>query len=323
MANNNSSKVILVTGGTGLVGKGIEAHLDKVGRVTNETWVFLSSKDGDLRNREETMKIFEKFKPTHVVHLAAMVGGLFKNMANKLKFYIDNERMNENILECANTFKCVKCVYCLSTCIFPDKTTYPIDETMVHNGPPHPSNEGYAYAKRMLDVLNRCYNEQKDQKCLFTSIIPTNIFGPYDNFNLEDSHVLPGLIYKCHNAMKNNTDFVVWGSGSPLRQFIYSRDMGALIVWVLQNYDKPEPIILSVGEEDEVSIADAAKKIVSTMKFTGTVKFDTSKADGQFKKTASNKKLMSLNPEFKFTPFDQALQETVDWFVANYETARK
>eukprot|EP01114_Cavostelium_apophysatum_P013732 TRINITY_DN3391_c0_g1_i1.p1 TRINITY_DN3391_c0_g1~~TRINITY_DN3391_c0_g1_i1.p1 ORF type:complete len:347 (+),score=72.95 TRINITY_DN3391_c0_g1_i1:87-1043(+) len=317
----SSQKVILVTGGTGLVGKGIEAALDKVGRKSDETWVFLSSKDGDLKKMEDTVKIFEKYRPTHVIHLAAMVGGLFKNMRNKLKFYVDNETMNMNILECAHKFKCVKCISCLSTCIFPDKTTYPIDETMVHNGPPHPSNEGYAYAKRMLDVLNRCYNEQST--CKFTSIIPTNIFGPNDNWNLEDGHVLPGLIHKCYNSMKNNTDFVVWGSGKPLRQFIYSRDMGELIVWVLHNYEDPEPIILSVGEEDEVSIADAAKAIVETMKYKGNLVFDTTKADGQYKKTASNKKLMTLNPNFKFTPFRDALKETVEWFVANYETARK
>jgi len=192
---------------------------------------------------------------------------------------------------------------------------------MVHNGPPHPSNEGYAYAKRNLDILNRLYSEKST--CKFTSIVPTNVYGPHDNFKLEDSHVLPGLIYKCYHAMKNNTDFTVWGTGAPLRQFIYSRDMGALIVWALHNYEDSSPIILSVGEEDEVSIAEVAKKIVETMGFKGKLVFDTSKSDGQFKKTASNKKLKTLNPDFKFTPFDQALKETVEWFVANYETARK
>jgi len=267
------------------------------------------------------VKIFEKYRPTHVIHLAAMVGGLFKNMRNKLKFFLENEAMNENILESAHNFKCVKCISCLSTCIFPDKTTYPIDETMIHNGPPHPSNEGYAYAKRMLDVLNRCYNEQSTTK--FTSIVPTNIFGPHDNFNLEDGHVLPGLINKCYHAMKNNTDFVVWGTGAPLRQFIYSRDMGALIVWGLENYSDEQPIVFSVGEEDEVTIAQAATTIVETMGFKGNLVFDKTKSDGQFKKTASNKKLMTLYPDFKFTPFKQGLKETVEWFVANYETARK
>jgi len=123
--------------------------------------------------------------------------------------------------------------------------------------------------------------------------------------------------------MKNNSDFVVWGSGAPLRQFIYSRDMGALIVWAVDHYEDEQPIIFSVGEEDEVTIAQAANAIVETMGFKGTLVFDKSKSDGQFKKTASNKKMMKIHPDFKFTPFKQALKETVEWFVANYDTARK
>ena len=125
-------------------------------------------------------------------------------------------------------------VSCLSTCIFPDKTTYPIDETMVHNGPPHSSNEGYAYAKRMIDVMNRCY--ASEYGCCFTSIIPTNIYGPHDNFSIEDGHVIPGLIHKCYLAKRDGTPFTIWGSGAPLRQFICSSDLAALTVWVLRNY---------------------------------------------------------------------------------------
>ena len=128
-----------------------------------------------------------------------------------------------------------KLVSCLSTCIFPDKTTYPIDETMLHTGPPHSSNAGYAYAKRMIDVLNRCYNEEYG--CQFTSVIPTNIYGPHDNFNLEDSHVIPGLIHKACIAKDAGADFVVWGSGTPLRQFIYSNDLAKLMIWTLRSYD--------------------------------------------------------------------------------------
>jgi GDP-L-fucose synthase len=128
----------------------------------------------------------------------------------------------------------------LSTCIFPDKTTYPIDETMLHTGPPHSSNAGYAYAKRMIDVLNRCYNEEYG--CQFTSVIPTNIYGPHDNFNLEDSHVIPGLIHKACIAKDAGTDFVVWGSGTPLRQFIYSNDLAKLMIWTLRSYDVRWPV---------------------------------------------------------------------------------
>ncbi|PRP85778.1 hypothetical protein PROFUN_05970 [Planoprotostelium fungivorum] len=311
-------KVILVTGGTGLVGKGIEAHLaTEQEKHQDEKWIFLSSKDADLRNFESTKAAFEKHQPTHVIHLAAMVGGLFKNMRLKLEFFRENMAINDNVLECCKAFKVEKLVSCLSTCIFPDKVTYPIDETMVHLGPPHPSNEGYAYAKRMLDVTSR-----ESAGCNFVSVIPTNIYGPHDNYNLEDSHVIPGLIHKCAIAQDKGTDLTIWGSGKPLRQFIYSQDLGALMVWTLFNYNQADPIILSVGEEDEVTIADVALEVASAMKFQGKVVFDTTKSDGQFKKTASNKKLLSLYPDFKFTPWKEAIQKSVDWFVQNRDKAR-
>ena len=197
--------------------------------------------------------------------------------------------MNDNVFEACREFGVTKLVSCLSTCIFPDKTTYPIDETMIHNGAPHSSNEGYAYAKRMIDVLNRAYAAEFGLAA--TSIIPTNIYGPHDNFNVADGHVLPGLIHKCLVAQRDGGDFVVWGSGTPLRQFIHSSDLAALTVWVLRAYDAVEPIILSVGEEEEVSIRDAALMVAEAMGFEGRIVFDDSKADGQFKKTASNAKL--------------------------------
>ena len=250
-----------------------------------------------------------------------MVGGLFKNMKYKLEFFRDNMMINDNVLQCCLDYRVEKCISCLSTCVFPDQTSYPIREDMVHNGPPHHSNEGYAYAKRMLDVMNSLYCEMYG--CKFTSVIPTNIFGPYDNFSFEDGHVLPGLIRRCYEAKKNNHDFVVWGSGKPLRQFIYSLDLGALLIWCLDHYDEIEPIILSVGEEDEISIKEAAEIIKDAIQFKGSLIFDTSRHDGQYKKTASNQKIRSLYPDFKFTPFREAIQSTVDWFVDNYATARK
>ena len=155
--------VVVVTGGSGLVGRAIQAVIEAErtagGAAKDEDWIFLSSKDGDLRDRAATEAIFEKHKPTHCIHLAAFVGGLFRNLKYKVEFYRDNTLMNDNVMECCRIFKVKKLVSCLSTCIFPDKTTYPIDETMLHTGPPHSSNAGYAYAKRMIDVLNKCYNE--------------------------------------------------------------------------------------------------------------------------------------------------------------------
>mmetsp|Transcript_6398 Transcript_6398/g.13949 ORF Transcript_6398/g.13949 Transcript_6398/m.13949 type:complete len:319 (+) Transcript_6398:27-983(+) len=312
--------VVMVTGGSGLVGKGIQANLEH-DPPQNERWVFLTSKDGDLRDKEATRLIYEKHQPQCVIHLAALVGGLFANMSQKVEFWRDNVAINDNVMHWAKEFKVKKLVSCLSTCVFPDKTSYPIDETMIHNGPPHHSNEGYAYAKRMIDVLNRCYHDEYG--CNFTSIVPTNIFGAHDNFSIESGHVLPGLMHKCYLAKKNGGAFTVWGSGSPLRQFIFNEDLGALIIWVMRSYHSIEPIILSVGEEDEVSIKEAALAVKDGMGYTGEVTFDTSKSDGQHKKTASNAKLMELNPDFKFTPFREAVQRTCEWFIANYETARK
>ncbi|VDK78395.1 unnamed protein product [Cylicostephanus goldi] len=165
-------------------------------------------------------------------------------------------------------FDVAKCVSCLSTCIFPDKTTYPIDETMVHLGPPHFSNFGYSYAKRMIDVLNRAYAQDYGRK--FTSVVPCNVFGPHDNYNLQSSHVIPALIHKTYIAKKEGKPLEVFGTGRPLRQFIYSLDLARLFVWVLRSYDEVEPIILSVSEEDEVSIADAVEAIVKAFDFQVT-----------------------------------------------------
>ncbi|EJK76973.1 hypothetical protein THAOC_01231 [Thalassiosira oceanica] len=232
-------------------------------------------------------------------------------------------------MENCRIHKVKKLVSMLSTCVFPDKTKYPIDETMLHDGPPHPSNEGYAYAKRLIDTMNRAYAEEYG--CNFTSIIPTNIYGPHDNFSIQNGHVIPGLIHKCYNAKRDNTPFTIWGSGTPLRQFIYSLDLAELSVWVMREYHSPEPITLSVDESTEVSIKDVAHAVAKGMDFKGEIIFDTTKADGQFKKvsiwgmlyevdgwrifseplkqlqTACNKKLRSFRPDYKFVSIEDGV----------------
>jgi len=313
-------KVILVTGGSGLVGRGIQQVVREDTRQ-GETWVFLSSKDANLLNEAETRAVFEKHQPTHVIHLAALVGGLFANMKANCDFFRNNMKMNDHILELSHQFGVKKVVSCLSTCIFPDKTSYPIDETMVHDGPPHPSNFGYSYAKRMIDVQNQAYHQQHGKT--FTSVVPCNVFGPHDNFNIQQGHVIPGLINKAYEAKKNGTAFEIWGTGAPLRQFIYSLDLAKLFVWVLREYEEVDPIILATDEADEVSIKEVAEMILEAFKFDGEVKFLTDKADGQFKKTASNAKLRKYLPDFKFVPTKVAIQETVDWYVENFATARR
>ncbi|KAH7871369.1 uncharacterized protein C8R40DRAFT_1054751 [Lentinula edodes] len=322
------STVILVTGGTGLVGKAIEYVIEnepagsRFGKRPNEKWIFASSSEADLRDPAQTRKLYEKYQPTHVIHLAALVGGLFKNMKYKLTFLRENILINDNVLHASYEHKTQKLVSCLSTCVFPDKVEYPLTELNIHNGPPHESNFGYAHAKRMVDVQNHAYKEEFG--CNFTSAIPTNVFGPHDNYDLEDSHVIPGLIHKCYLAKKNKTPFVVSGTGKPLRQFIYSRDLAKLFIWQLREYDDVEPVILSgrFGEDEEVSIKEVADAIVKAVGFQGSYTFDTSRADGQYRKPASNKKLLSLIGDFKFTPFEEALNESVKWFLENYNNAR-
>jgi len=246
--------------------------------------------------------------------------------------------INGNILHCAHNPegtrpKVEKVISCLSTCVFPDKIQYPIDETMVHLGPPHESNFGYANAKRMVDVYNHAYKDQFG--CNFTSAIPTNIFGPFDNYDLDDSHVVPGLIHKAYNVVQERkagdptAKLHVAGTGKPLRQFIYSRDLAKLFIWMLRDYNDVEPVILSVGEEQEVSIAYLAESIVKAFGMNNgsedlstCIEYDTNRSDGQFRKPVSNAKLQTLIGGFEFTPFEQALQETVDWFSQNYDTAR-
>eukprot|EP00092_Neocalanus_flemingeri_P079318 GFUD01098801.1.p1 GENE.GFUD01098801.1~~GFUD01098801.1.p1 ORF type:complete len:327 (+),score=96.44 GFUD01098801.1:27-983(+) len=310
-------KVILVTGGSGLVGKGMETII-KSDKREDEDWIFLSSKDANLLSKEDTFAVFEKYKPTHVIHLAALVGGLYAHLGNNCDYFRSNVKMDDNILEACHQNKVKKLVSCLSTCIFPDKTSYPIDETMLHNGPPHPSNAAFAYAKRMMDLQNRKYNEEHG--CMFTSVVPCNVFGPHDNFDPLHAHVMGALINRAYQAKENGTTFEIWGTGAALRQFIYNLDLAKLFIWVLREYTEVDPIILSPNAEDEVSIKDVAMMILEAFDFKGEVQFLTDKSDGQLKKTASNAKLRTYLPQFQFTSTRQAIKETVQWYIDNYHT---
>ena len=171
----------------------------------------------------------------------------------------------------------------------------------------------------MADVQIRAYREQYGLN--YTSVIPTNIYGPNDNFSLEHGHVMPMLIHKLYNAQKNNTDFIVWGSGKPLREFIFSKDVARLSEWAIDNYNESEPIIFSPSEE--ISIIDLVDLLVKEFNFKGKVIFDNSKPDGQFRKPSDNSKLKSYLPNFEFTPIEQGLKETINWFIENYEKTRK
>jgi GDP-L-fucose synthase len=307
---------ILVTGGTGLVGKAIES----ISKNYNYEFIFLSSKNCDLTDYLQTKQLFQKEKPDYVIHLAAYVGGLFKNMNYMVDMFEKNVLINTNVLKCAHESNVKKLISCLSTCIFPDKTTYPINENMLHLGPPHNSNYGYAYAKRMLEIHSRAYREQYNDN--FICVIPTNIYGEHDNYSLTDGHVIPALTHQCYLAKKENRPFTIKGSGKPLRQFIYSKDLAELIMWTLEEYKENENIILSVGEEDEVSIEQVALSIARSFDYENLI-FDTSYSDGQYKKTADNNKLMKLIGNFKFTPFEEGIKKSTNWFIKNYYECRK
>lgn len=196
-------------------------------------------------------------------------------------------------------------VSCLSTCIFPDRTTYPISERILHDGPPHPSNYGYAYAKRMLDISSRAYRQQYG--CNFTSVIPTNLYGPNDNFS-EGCHFIPGVIKRVAQAKQSKASvMVVPGSGRALRQFLYSRDLARVLIWALRNYDEAEPFIISVDPDQEVSIKDAVEMVSEYSGFEGVIQWDTSATDGQLRKTADNARMRALLENFEFTTLEQGM----------------
>ena len=310
--------IILITGGSGLVGS---ALLSCIGPDSENSYHFLSSKDGDLCDMAQCRRIFESRKPDYVIHLAACVGGLFKNMTQKVDMLERNLLINYNVIKCCHDFGVKKTIACLSTCIFPDKTTYPIDETMLHDGPPHSSNDAYAYAKRMLEIHCRMYRENYGDD--FCCVIPTNIYGPHDNFDLEDGHVLPALIHKCYLAKKSGEDFVVRGSGKPLRQFIYSGDLASLIFKTLFSNVSIPAVILSVPESEEVSIGDVARIVARQFDYEDRIVFDTGFSDGQYKKTASNTLCSKLFPDFQFLPIEMGIQRTCTWFLENVDVARK
>ena len=305
---------ILVTGGSGLVGNAIK----KIAHNYNYEFIFVSSSDYNLLNMDETIDMFKTHNPSFVIHLAGFVGGLYRNMNNKVDMLEKNVLMNFNVIKCAHDFHVKKMVACLSTCIFPDNVTYPIDETMLHNGAPHFSNDAYAYAKRMIEIHCKAYRDNYDDN--FICVTPTNIYGPNDNFDLENGHVLPALIHKCFIAKKENKPFIVRGSGKPLRQFIYSEDLANLMMIILEKSAEDNTII-SVPEKDERTIEFIARTIAKAFDYENNIFFDESYSDGQYKKTVSIERLTKLIGEYDFTSLEEGIYKTVDWFIKNSNKA--
>lgn len=254
------------------------------------------------------------------INAAAKVGGVKGNTDFVGDFYRDNINIANNVLEGARQSGVKKLVSILSTCIYPDAqyVNYPITEDQLHNGPPHPSNYGYAYAKRMLDVGSRSYRQQWG--CNFITVVPNNLYGPHDNYDLNNGHVIPSLIRKFYEAQLASTDVTIWGSGHPLREFTFSEDAARVIWWCAENYNEPEPI--NIGNTEEVSIGDVAREIGRIIGFKGQIKFDTSKPEGQFRKPTSNKKLRDFGCEVKYTTLSDGLESSIEFFVKNYPRVR-
>lgn len=285
---------------------------------TNNQLILVGSSDADLKNRKETENLIAKNQPDAIIHLAAKVGGVKGNSDFVADFFHENVLINTNVLNSARQFRVPKVVSLLSTCIYPDNPTYPLSEDQIHNGEPHPSNFGYAYAKRMLEIHSRAIRLQYGLN--YITAVPNNIYGIKDNFDLENGHVIPSLIRKFYEAKLKKTDVTLWGSGAPLREFTYSKDIAKALIFLLENYEGKAPI--NIGSTREASIKNVSKMISKEMNYTGRIIWDTEKPEGQFKKPSSNKKFLDMYPDFVYTELETGLKETISWFTDNYPNIR-
>jgi GDP-L-fucose synthase len=303
---------ILVTGGSGMLGSAL--------REIFKDAVYVTSSDSDLTCPMQTDRLFKQHKPDMLVHLAARVGGVKSNYDFVADFYTDNIKINTNVLDAAHKYSVKKVISLLSTCVYPDDSVYPLTEDQVHNGHPHFSNFGYAFAKRMLDVQSRAYRRQYGSNYL--TAIPNNLYGEYDNFNLAGSHVVPALIRKVWQAKVNNHPYVeCWGDGSPLREFTYSRDVARIILFLLENYNHESPI--NIGNTNQISISELVQKICKIMGYSGQIIWNIDEHSGQSRKPSSNQKLLSLGWKREwYTPLDVGLSSTCEWFIKNYPNVR-
>ena len=302
----------VVTGCTGLLGSEILSAIP--------TAIGINSNICDLTESNHAILTLEDGQVDAVIHCAARVGGVKSNIDHVADFFDDNVKMNMNVLDACRE-RNLKLVSVLSTCIYPDApyVKYPLTEDQLHMGPPHPSNFGYAYAKRMLEVQSRAYRQQYG--CNFISIIPNNLYGINDNYDLNSGHVIPALIRKFHEAMQaGRNEVIVWGSGLPVREFTFARDAAKIILWLAENYDGEEPV--NIGNPDQVSIEHLSLMIGEEIGFEGHVKFDASKPDGQYEKPSSNEKLRSLGWKEEYTPLRDGLRETIKSFQHRYPNVR-
>ncbi|HDR7673498.1 TPA: GDP-L-fucose synthase [Bacillus wiedmannii] len=299
---------IYVAGHRGLVGSAILRKLEEQG-YTN--LVYKTSKELDLRDPKQVEEFFQTEKIDYVFLAAAKVGGIVANNQYPADFIRDNLMIQTNVIDSAYRSGVGKLLFLGSTCIYPKLAPQPLKEEYLLTGELEPTNEPYALAKIAGIKMCESYNRQYGTK--YISAMPTNLYGENDNFDLHTSHVLPALIRKFHEAKENNAEFVeVWGTGTPLREFLYSDDLADACVYLMNNYEGNEIVNIGVGED--LSIKELAEKVKVTVGFTGELRFDTSKPDGTPRKLVDVTKINALGWKAT-TSLDEGLKKAYDWFL--------
>ncbi len=301
---------ILIFGSNGLVGKSLNKILSKAGEYNI---ISSTREETDLFNFNQTSEKISKVKPDVIINCAAKVGGIYANDTKRTQFLIENLKINLNILESSMPFNEIKIINLGSSCIYPLNAENPIKEDSFMDGKLEPTNSPYAMAKLTSIELGRSISSEYGHKIV--NLMPTNLYGPNDNFDEEYSHVIPGLISRMHEAKKTNAkEFRIWGSGMPLREFLYVDDLSNCINFIIQN--KIESDLLNVGSGVEISILDLAKKIKTLVGFEGELNFDNTKPDGNPRKLLDSTNINSLGWAAS-TNLDDGLKKTYSWFKEN------
>jgi GDP-L-fucose synthase len=299
---------ILITGGWGFLGTHLTDHL----RINGYRAITrVRSRYCDLRNQKLTRNYIKRHQPKCIIHLAGVVGGIGANKESPGRFFYDNMQMGLNVLESAREFYVEKTIIVGTVCAYPKFTEVPFKEVDLWKGYPEETNAPYGIAKRALMEMGRTYHQQYGMDII--SLIPTNLYGPGDNFSPKNSHVIPALILKFWLAMKKKRSIVTcWGTGSPSREFLFVRDCAKAIQLAIEKYDKPDPV--NIGTGWEINIRDLVAIIANKMGYMGGINFDASKPDGQPRRCLNVQKAYE---EFGFeaeTTFEVGLQETIEWF---------
>lgn len=308
-------KTILITGADGLVGNSLR-KLQKNNKDLN--FVFITRKDADLSKEDSVNLIFEKHSPEYVIHTAAKVGGIGGNMIAHADYFYQNILINSHVIHNSWKHNVKKLLAFSSVCVFPDDCQILKEENM-HSGPPFSGNFAYAHAKRMVDIQIEAYKQQHGTTN-YCSIIPSNIIGTHDLYNLKHGHVLPSLIHKIFLAKKNNTDLEVWGDGKSLREFVFSDDLAMALIQILRKESIPDKII--IAGRQQYSIKEIVDSLVKASNFKGDVIFNNNKPNGQRNRQSDLSLFNNLLPNFEFTNIEEAIKISYNWFESNYPNVR-